>query len=102
MAARTWKQGMPELGKWKDKRGWRRKKMEMQQFLSMGFPNELASQALAATDGKSSVKATEWILNHKSLPPDPTPAQNLVPHNPSLTPSQSKINHFFHFQSSKK
>ncbi|KAK3019752.1 hypothetical protein RJ639_004198 [Escallonia herrerae] len=76
--------------------------MEMQQLLSMGFPKDLASQALAATGGKSSVKATEWILNHKTLPPDPTPTQNLVPHNPSLTPSQSKINRFFHFQSPKK
>ncbi|MED6205354.1 hypothetical protein PIB30_016731 [Stylosanthes scabra] len=40
--------------------------MEMQQLLSMGFPDELAAQALAATGGKSTVKATEWILSHKS------------------------------------
>ncbi|WVY89862.1 hypothetical protein V8G54_035376 [Vigna mungo] len=40
--------------------------MEMQQLLSMGFPDELAAQALAATGGKSTVKATEWILTHKS------------------------------------
>ena len=29
-------------------------------------PEELAVQALAATGGKSTIKATEWILTHKS------------------------------------
>eukprot|EP00250_Pteridium_aquilinum_P016921 c23365_g1_i1 orf=274-2415(-) len=38
----------------------------MDQLLSMGFPQELASQALAATGGKSTLKATEWLLNQRA------------------------------------
>ncbi|KAK9284800.1 hypothetical protein L1049_023977 [Liquidambar formosana] len=63
--------------------------MEMQQLLNMGFPNELAAQALAATGGKSTLKATEWILTHK-------PASNP---NPNPSPYQPKLDRFFHFQS---
>ncbi|KAK7299803.1 hypothetical protein RJT34_10631 [Clitoria ternatea] len=65
--------------------------MEMQQLLSMGFPDELAAQALAATGGKSTVKATEWILTHKPNS------------NPSTTTSSSfqpKLDRFFLSQSS--
>ncbi|KAK4594148.1 hypothetical protein RGQ29_018006 [Quercus rubra] len=82
--------------------------MEMEQLLSMGFPDELAAQALAATGGKSTLKATEWILNHKSTPatataattttttstPPPPPINN---NNPS--PFQPKLDRFFHFHS---
>ncbi|XP_047166056.1 ATPase WRNIP1 [Vigna umbellata] len=61
--------------------------MEMQQLLSMGFPDELAAQALAATGGKSTVKATEWILTHKS--------------NAANTSTfQPKLDRFFHFSQS--
>ncbi|XP_061344148.1 uncharacterized protein LOC133290101 isoform X2 [Gastrolobium bilobum] len=57
---------------------------ELQQLLSMGFPDELAAQALAATGGKSTVKATEWILTHK----------------PNTNSSfQPKLDRFFHSQS---
>jgi putative ATPase len=72
--------------------------MEMQQLLSMGFPDELAAQALAATGGKSTVKATEWILTHKpnsttlvnssSSPSSPSPS--------SLPAFQPKLDRFFH------
>ncbi|RDX61768.1 ATPase WRNIP1, partial [Mucuna pruriens] len=61
--------------------------MEMQQLLSMGFPDELAAQALAATGGKSTVKATEWILTHKSNS------------NPSTSAFQPKLDRFFQSQS---
>ncbi|KAJ0028346.1 hypothetical protein Pint_36499 [Pistacia integerrima] len=37
----------------------------MEQLLRMGFPNELAAEALAATGGKSTLKATEWILSRR-------------------------------------
>ncbi|KAK7258308.1 hypothetical protein RIF29_23881 [Crotalaria pallida] len=61
--------------------------MEMEQLVSMGFPEELAAEALAATGGDSTVKATEWILSHKS-----SSASSL-----SLSPpkSQPKLDHFF-------
>lgn len=38
----------------------------MDQLLNMGFPQELAAQALAATGGKSTLRATEWILSQRS------------------------------------
>ncbi|KAI5432569.1 hypothetical protein KIW84_020035 [Lathyrus oleraceus] len=60
--------------------------MEMQQLLSMGFPDELAAQALAATGGKSTVKATEWILTHKPTTTTTTTTNN---NNPSPSPSPS-------------
>ncbi|XP_004491631.1 uncharacterized protein [Cicer arietinum] len=65
--------------------------MEMQQLLSMGFPDELAAQALAATGGKSTVKATEWILTHK---PNSNPIPNPNP-NPSSFAFQPKLDRFF-------
>ncbi|KAH7534017.1 hypothetical protein FEM48_Zijuj04G0193100 [Ziziphus jujuba var. spinosa] len=92
--------------------------MEMEQLLSMGFPYELAAQALAATGGKSTLKATEWILHHHKPPssstmpssnptnpnPNPNPNPNANP-NPSPSPSSSgrpfqpKLDRFFHFHS---
>ncbi|KAJ0028527.1 hypothetical protein Pint_36526 [Pistacia integerrima] len=60
--------------------------MEMEQLLSMGFPNELAAEALAATGGKSTLKATEWILSRR-------PSADPPPNNPS--PSQPKLDRFF-------
>ncbi|CAJ1971629.1 unnamed protein product [Sphenostylis stenocarpa] len=60
---------------------------EMQQLLSMGFPDELAAQALAATGGKSTVKATEWILTHKSNAANPSTFSSTF---------QPKLDRFFH------
>ncbi|KAE8676837.1 hypothetical protein F3Y22_tig00111582pilonHSYRG01336 [Hibiscus syriacus] len=65
--------------------------MEMEQLLSMGFSSELAAQALAATGGKSTLKATEWILSQK--PSNPNPNSNS---NPSPPPFQPKLDRFFH------
>ncbi|KAJ9705959.1 hypothetical protein PVL29_003868 [Vitis rotundifolia] len=73
--------------------------MEREQLLSMGFPDDLASQALAATGGKSILKATEWILGRNksdSQTPDENP--NSSP-SPSPSPFQPKLDRFFHFQS---
>ncbi|XP_038877049.1 ATPase WRNIP1 [Benincasa hispida] len=72
---------------------------EMEQLVNMGFPDELAAQALAATGGKSTLKATEWILNHKSSSSStsPSPKPNLpISSNPNLQP---KLDRFFLFQS---
>lgn len=66
-------------------------------MLSMGFPDDLASQALAATGGKSILKATEWILGRNksdSQTPDENPNSS-----PSPSPFQPKLDRFFHFQS---
>ncbi|XP_068487382.1 uncharacterized protein [Phaseolus vulgaris] len=60
---------------------------EMQQLLSMGFPDELAAQALAATGGKSTFKATEWILTHKTTAANPSA---------STSTFQPKLDRFFH------
>ncbi|OWM81551.1 ATPase WRNIP1 [Punica granatum] len=69
--------------------------MEMEQLLSMGFSNELAAEALAATGGKSTLEATEWILTHRSSPnPNPNPNPNL-----SQSPHQPKLDRFFQFRS---
>ncbi|XP_054819087.1 uncharacterized protein LOC129318389 [Prosopis cineraria] len=67
--------------------------MEMQQLLNMGFPHELAAEALAATGGKSTIEATEWILNHKAT----SPSKHASNSNPS--PVQPKLDRFFQFQS---
>ncbi|KDP20671.1 hypothetical protein JCGZ_21142 [Jatropha curcas] len=69
--------------------------MEMEQLLSMGFPTELATEALAATGGKSTLKATEWILSRK-----PSDANSKPPPNPS--PLQPKLDRFFLLQSNSK
>lgn len=74
---------------------------EMEQLVNMGFPDELAAQALAATGGKSTLKATEWILTHKSSScsspsPSPCPKPNLPISNPNVQP---KLDRFFLFQS---
>ncbi|ERN14978.1 ATPase WRNIP1 [Amborella trichopoda] len=63
----------------------------MDQLLNMGFPQDLASQALAATGGKSIVKATEWILNNKSSTPSPP----MKPHQ-----QHGRVDHYFHGSSS--
>ncbi|XP_021273641.1 ATPase WRNIP1 [Herrania umbratica] len=68
--------------------------MEMQQLLSMGFPSELAAQALAATGGKSTLKATEWILSHKASNPNSNP-------NQTSPPFQPKLDRFFHLHTKR-
>ncbi|KAI4308599.1 hypothetical protein L6164_031655 [Bauhinia variegata] len=75
--------------------------MEMQQLLSMGFPDELAAQALAATGGKSTVKATEWILTQtqKSSPNSGSDQSSDPTQNPNPSPFQPKLDRFFNFKS---
>ncbi|KAE9605844.1 putative adenosinetriphosphatase [Lupinus albus] len=78
----------------------------MEQLVSMGFPEDLAAEALAATGGQSTVKATEWILSHKSSTSPPPKSQSNLDHfflssstkrlkpSPSLsTPNSSKTKH---------
>ncbi|XP_050378845.1 uncharacterized protein LOC126796124 [Argentina anserina] len=65
--------------------------MEMEQLLNMGFPTDLAAEALAATGGTSALKATDWILNRSS---SPTTTASL----PTAT-SQPKLDRFFLSQS---
>lgn len=81
----------------------------MEQLVSMGFPDELAAQALAATGGKSTLKATEWILHHHksstsgagavantagtSTPSNTNTNRNIV------RPFQPKLDRFFNFHS---
>ncbi|KAK1357177.1 ATPase WRNIP1 [Heracleum sosnowskyi] len=60
---------------------------KQQQLLNMGFSQDLVSQALSATAGDSTLKATEWILSHTNKPPSSPP--------PLSSPFQPKINHFF-------
>lgn len=60
---------------------------KQQQLLNMGFSEDLVSQALEATAGESTLKATEWILTHNNPTPSSPP--------PLSSPFQPKINHFF-------
>lgn len=73
--------------------------MEMQQLLSMGFPEETAAQALAATGGGCPLKATEWILTHTQK--NSSNDNNLNPNNnsPNSTHVQPKLDRFFRFHS---
>ncbi|CAI9783592.1 unnamed protein product [Fraxinus pennsylvanica] len=64
----------------------------MEQLQSMGFPEEMAAQALAANGGDL-IKATDWLLTQDK--PISTPHSNL----PHIAHAQPKINRFFHFQS---
>ncbi|MCD7454307.1 hypothetical protein HAX54_024319 [Datura stramonium] len=95
--------------------------MAEQQLVSMGFPEDIAAEALTATGGDI-VKATEWILSHAlsnkgsqdscnfnpvsssswSPPPPPPPTTTTTTaqdHHPSTPPFQPKIDRFFTFQS---
>ncbi|XP_030527860.2 ATPase WRNIP1 [Rhodamnia argentea] len=79
--------------------------MEMQQLLSMGFSDELAAEALAATGGKSTLRATEWILTRRSSSSSSSPSPATANPNPSASPNpdpppfQPKLDRFFHFHS---
>ncbi|XP_038980815.1 ATPase WRNIP1 isoform X2 [Phoenix dactylifera] len=59
----------------------------MEELLSMGFSQELASQALAATGGRSSLEATEWILSQPSSSPSSKPSS----HSPTFQPSLDRF-----------
>ncbi|KAI3894626.1 hypothetical protein MKW92_035442 [Papaver armeniacum] len=73
--------------------------MEMEQLLNMGFSQDQASQALAATGGKCTLKATEWILNNNSKSLPLPPFKNPNPKNPHSPTVQPKLNHFFALKS---
>ncbi|KAG5562433.1 hypothetical protein RHGRI_005238 [Rhododendron griersonianum] len=76
--------------------------MEMQQLLSMGFPEETAAQALAATGGGCPLKATEWILTHtQKNSSNDNNNNNLNPNNnsPNSAHFQPKLDRFFRFHS---
>ncbi|KAL2634660.1 hypothetical protein R1flu_006139 [Riccia fluitans] len=64
-----------------------KRKKEMEQSVDKGFSLELASQALAATGAKSTVKATEWILQQRRV--DPSIISANAPR------AQTKMDHFF-------
>ncbi|XP_022847825.1 ATPase WRNIP1 [Olea europaea var. sylvestris] len=64
----------------------------MEQLQGMGFSEEMAAQALAATGGDL-IKATDWLLTHNN--PISTPHSN----PPHIAHAQPKIKRFFHFQS---
>ncbi|CAA7018832.1 unnamed protein product [Microthlaspi erraticum] len=54
----------------------------MEQLVSMGFPSDLAAEALTATGGDSIQKATDWILSDRS------------PHQSPAATSQPKLDRF--------
>eukprot|EP01018_Ginkgo_biloba_P003785 Gb_27339 [translate_table: standard] len=70
----------------------------MDQLLNMGFPQELATQALAATGGKSTLKATEWILNQRS---DVRKAVSVTCPTPAWPQHQARVDRFFQGGSQK-
>ena len=61
------------------------KEEEKEQLVRMGFPDDLASQALAATGGNSILKATDWIFTRQK-PHSQTPHEE----NPNSSPSPSQ------------
>ncbi|KAJ0974674.1 hypothetical protein J5N97_016639 [Dioscorea zingiberensis] len=63
----------------------------MEQLLSMGFSQELASEAMAATGGHSAVDAAEWILNNggSDAPPSKPSQPSLDRFFPSKRPKPS-------------
>ncbi|POO03417.1 Replication factor C subunit [Trema orientale] len=69
--------------------------MEKELLLSMGFSEELAAQALAATGSESAAKAVDWILNNK--PPNVPPSSD----SPSPPPFQPNLHRFFHSPSQR-
>ncbi|KAL0354254.1 UNVERIFIED_CONTAM: ATPase WRNIP1 [Sesamum angustifolium] len=74
---------------------------EIEQLVSMGFPTDLAAQALAAGGGNL-LKATDWLLNQNNHQP-PSIAQTPTPPSSNSSPPvvQPKINRFFHFHPKK-
>ncbi|KAL0400145.1 UNVERIFIED_CONTAM: ATPase WRNIP1 [Sesamum radiatum] len=74
---------------------------EIEQLVSMGFPTDLAAQALAAAGGNL-LQATDWLLNQNNHHPPPI-AQTPTPPSSNSSPPvvQPKINRFFHFHPKK-
>ncbi|KAL6570525.1 hypothetical protein OROGR_000075 [Orobanche gracilis] len=68
---------------------------EIKQLTNMGFPADLAAQALAAGSGDL-LKATDWLLNHNNPTPPPDPLSNSS--SPVVQPT---INRFFNFRPKK-
>ncbi|KAL3693157.1 hypothetical protein R1sor_006808 [Riccia sorocarpa] len=64
-----------------------KRKKEMEELVDKGLSRELASQALAATGAKSTLKATEWILQQRRVDP------SKIGGNASR--AQTKMDHFF-------
>lgn len=61
----------------------------MEELVSMGFPTDLAAQALTATGGDSIQKATDWILSHQttaSATSQPKLYRFLRPNSKTLNP----------------
>ncbi|KAK6157062.1 hypothetical protein DH2020_011310 [Rehmannia glutinosa] len=74
---------------------------EIQQLVNMGFPTDLAAQALAAAAGDL-LKATDWLLNHNNNDPPPDNLTQTPPSSSSSPPIvQPKINRFFHLHTKK-
>uniref|UniRef100_A0A803KWZ1 UBA domain-containing protein n=1 Tax=Chenopodium quinoa TaxID=63459 RepID=A0A803KWZ1_CHEQI len=71
---------------------------KMENLLNMGFSEELAAQALAATGGDSTVKATEWLLSQPQSRLKAPPSQSI---SQPQQQSQLKLNKFFLSNSSK-
>ncbi|XP_021728037.1 ATPase WRNIP1-like [Chenopodium quinoa] len=71
---------------------------KMENLLNMGFSEELAAQALAATGGDSTVKATEWLLSQPQSRLQTPPSQSI---SQPQQQSQLKLNKFFLSNSSK-
>ncbi|KAL0307144.1 UNVERIFIED_CONTAM: ATPase WRNIP1 [Sesamum radiatum] len=74
---------------------------EIEQLVSMGFPTDLAAQALAAAGGNL-LKATDWLLNQNNHQPPIAQTPTLPSSNSSPPVVQPKINHFFHFHPKKE
>ncbi|XP_050227993.1 uncharacterized protein LOC126677427 [Mercurialis annua] len=68
--------------------------MEMEQLRSMGFSSDEAEEALAATGGRSTLKATEWLLSH-SINNKSYSSSNRKPYSPQ----QPKLDRFFQSKS---
>ncbi|KFK36362.1 hypothetical protein AALP_AA4G113500 [Arabis alpina] len=66
----------------------------MEELVSMGFPTDLAAQALAATGGDSIQKATDWILSHQTTTTatsQPKLDRFLLPNSKTLNPKRLKL-----------
>ncbi|KAI3457634.1 hypothetical protein Pfo_014297, partial [Paulownia fortunei] len=66
----------------------------------MGFPTDLAAQALEAAAGDL-LKATDWLLNPNNHPPPIAQTQASPSSNSSPPVVQPKINRFFHLHPKK-
>ncbi|RAL44656.1 hypothetical protein DM860_003415 [Cuscuta australis] len=72
--------------------------MAKQQLIGMGFPEDLAHQALISA-GDDVAKATEWILSNSNGHRASQDSGDTSPISSSVSPFQPKINRFFQSQS---